>query len=926
MPEAKSNKEVALFPNQQVFIQSLTTGITEVHVGPLKVNPGAQDQPVIFNSASGEFTSVADTEKAIQKHPFAPEGFYVELLNPSYRLIKGRQGTGQNDKPEPDREELIWPQSGKKESEQTLRLGRKINIPGPITFPLWPGQMAQVIRAHQPRSNQFLLVKVYNAEQAKAHWGEAQIKTSVISDIKTIGEDIAEGQAGATALSVALASEAPANLRDGDQFIIKGTEISFYIPPTGIQVIPEIKGETKPESYLRSALTLERMEYCILLGEDGNKRFEIGPQVVFPLSTEEFISRELTDGTEVRKFQATELTIVQGLHIMVTADYTDDKGQKHKAGDELFLRGTDTPIYVPRPEHRLVGYDKRGTDKKHYATAIPEGHGKYVLERQNAKIRIVRGPNMYLPDPRVEVYVRRALTKTQSELWYPGNEEAKNLNTKLREMAAKTPSTRSGSVSEGEIGIATVGAAGAGSANYMSSMGLESHTKGGIGKSTRSMRSAEMTMERSFSNASDSLAGAEESTRSNNYNEGRSIILDPKFSGVPMIAPYLDFAVQVRNISTGKTRVEVGPTTILMEYAEELTVLRLSMGKPKTTDNLLSTVYLQHKSNKISDILDVSTKDHVAVKLKYSLNVDFEDGSREKWFNVQNYVKHLCDHVRSVLKAVIKKMEIAEFYAHSTDVIRDALLGKVEAKEGAAKRPNLMFFPENGMRVMDVDVLDTEIQDPGISKLLKESAVQTVRQNIDLSNQRADLEAFKEKQEIERSRIQENIVTIEARSGATITEEVANQEVELARKKNSEARAAADLIVVKLTEEIESHKFNLRLSRAKDEGVQRAELASLDQNRLMLLESLRSELQIAQIKEMNGGFGAVVAALHDKGTLEMVAKAMGPLSIIGGESLVDVVKRLIGEPLAKLLQATMDSNGLTQLPSKPGSAAPATKA
>ena len=33
-------------------------------------------------------------------------------------------------------------------------------------------------------------------------------------------------------------------------------------------------------NYVREAVTLERLEYCILLDEDGNKRFIRGPAVV----------------------------------------------------------------------------------------------------------------------------------------------------------------------------------------------------------------------------------------------------------------------------------------------------------------------------------------------------------------------------------------------------------------------------------------------------------------------------------------------------------------------------------------------------------------------------------------------------------------------------------------------------------------------
>ena len=46
---------------------------------------------------------------------------------------------------------------------------------------------------------------------------------------------------------------------------------------------------TRTAQYVRDALTLERLEYCILVDQNGKKRYERGPQVVFPEPTEAFI-------------------------------------------------------------------------------------------------------------------------------------------------------------------------------------------------------------------------------------------------------------------------------------------------------------------------------------------------------------------------------------------------------------------------------------------------------------------------------------------------------------------------------------------------------------------------------------------------------------------------------------------------------------
>jgi len=97
------------------------------------------------------------------------------------------------------------------------------------------------------------------------------------------------------------------DLTMGKLLVIKGTDVSFYIPPTGVEVVPDAEGQ-----YIRNAATLERLEYCTLLDEDGNKRFIIGPAVVFPRPTETFVEK-----AESRKFKAIELNEISGLYIKV---------------------------------------------------------------------------------------------------------------------------------------------------------------------------------------------------------------------------------------------------------------------------------------------------------------------------------------------------------------------------------------------------------------------------------------------------------------------------------------------------------------------------------------------------------------------------------------------------------------------------------
>ena len=92
-----------------------------------------------------------------------------------------------------------------------------------------------------------------------------------------------------------------------------------------------------------------------------------------------------------------------------------------------------------------------GIGTKHYATAIPAGEARYVMDRETGEIKTIKGRKMMLPDPRKQVMVRRVLSDKQCDLWYPLNTEAKAYNQSLRAMMQQSPSARSGFVSEGDV-------------------------------------------------------------------------------------------------------------------------------------------------------------------------------------------------------------------------------------------------------------------------------------------------------------------------------------------------------------------------------------------------------------------------------------------------------------------------------------------
>jgi len=833
----RAANELVLSDGTFAYTQDTTKGNISIHTGPTVVNVTGQEFPV--NHRDGMFVEVA-LDRAVQKAPLVPQGYYVVLDNPA--------------------SDNGHPNERSKQAAVDLRIGERVNIPGPVSFSLWPRQSAKVIKGHQLRSNEYLLVRVYDEESALENWGSAVVKLAQVAEnINGTPDNENDSDDGVLSQDVlsASAADAPTDLSVGAQFVIRGTEVSFYIPPTGVEVVPDDEG-----NYVRNAITLERLEYCILIDENGNKRYERGPSVVFPTPTETFFSVETKEGRQMA-FRPVELNPIQGIHIKVIADYVEEDGTKRKEGEELFITGKETQIYFPREEHSLISYDRQS---KHYATVVAAGEGRYVLERMTGKINMVKGEDMLLPDPRTQVIVRRVLSDRQCAMWYPGNTEALEYNRDMRDLQSRTPTSRSGSVSEGEV----------------------AHSRKLRSKATRSIDSAQM--QSSNVGAPSYAALADEFSRGSTYTQPRMVTLNNKFQGVPTIGVWTNYAVMIVD-AQGNRRVEVGPNTILLGYDEDLEVLQMSTGKPKTTDKLISTVYLRVKNNQVSDIITAETKDHVQVRAKVSYSVNFFGEDPSKWFEVENYVKYLCDHARSVLKSAIRKVTIEEFYSQSEDFVRDTIIG-VKPEEG--ERPG-MVFDANNMKIDDVEILAVDIPDHRISSLLEEAQHTAVASNIELARTERQLKDDIRKEEIARERLNASDVTVAHKT--ELQKKQIERQLELALESVSadlEKKEETQKIFQK-DEETANFRHEQNLARMKKDADQA--LAVDKEHAALELEKIQAQTQ-AVVDRFNAGsegLSEALLAVQNQETMVKMAEALSAQTMLGGDSFVDVVKNIFGD-------------------------------
>ena len=808
-PNMNRQRDLVLAVNEFCFLQNKTNGQIKTYTGPITMTISAQEALVIFNSKTKQFEETQDFNKAKQLFTSAPEGWYVVLKNPT--------------------EDNEHPEAGKASGGKDFQIGRKINIPGPCSFSLYPGQMARTVQGHRLRSNQYLLARVYDADAAEKSRDTATI-------INTEGDEV---------------DNKKEKYFVGQLLVIKGTEISFYMPPTGIEVIPN---GGYGNDYVRDAVTLERLEYAILKDEDGEKRYVHGPAVVFPEPTETFV--DSPKGGVV--FRALELSPISGIYIKVIADYVDDKGVKHPTGEELFITGNDQMIYYPRPEHAMIQYDGK---YMHHAIAIPEGEGRYILNRLSGEIRTVTGPAMYLPDPRKEVVVKRKLTPKECELYYPGNMEVLAYNTELSERATEKLAR-----------------------------------KGMTNSVTDAINCAYST-----SNQLDTLAIFEANSnisRGVSYTKPRTITLDTKYDGVVGINVWTGYAVNVVS-KTGKREIVVGPKTRLLDYDETLESMSLSTGRPKTTDSLLHTAYLRVENNKISDLVNVQTKDYVDVQIKVSYCVDFLEEHKEKWFNVENYIKYLCDRERSLLKREVKKYTIQEFYANSTDIVRKVVLNLTPDRNNATSSKSSKkteregrFFKENGMLVHDVEVLSVMVERE-VANILGAHQEEMIRKSLELTDAEARMEVITKLAEVEKQETdlqsKNKLYRLELEKQLSL-ERMKNEE-ELAEKTRAAREAAkqAELDIQKTLDAI--HEAELARTKAKTD----AEIAKAE--KYNAIEAEKQKAYAAAMKEIMASIEpGLIEALSAQANAEMMSglgQSIAPYAMAKDESVADAIHKIV---------------------------------
>lgn len=770
-PNGREQKDCPLALNEFAYVINRTNGVIKVYTGPATITISQQEAFVKFDENTKRFVET-DFKEARRLFSSVPTGWYCVLKNPA--------------------KDNIHPESGKAMNSPELEVGKKINIPGPASFALFPGQMGKVIQGHRLRTNQYLIARVYDAEAAN-------------TTLKAEQEPYVVGQ----------------------QLVIRGTETAFYMPPTGFEVMWDNDGG----HYVRDAVTLERLEYAILLDENGNKRYMHGPAVVFPKPTETFV--KANKGSVI--FRALELSPISGIYVKVIAAYDDKneagKAVHHPVGEELFITGKEQMIYYPRPEHALIQYDGK---YMHHGIAIPKGEGRYIMNRLTGDIKTVFGPAMYLPDPRTEVVVKRKLSEKECHLYYPGNTEVLRYNNALNEQTMEK-----------------------------------------LAKSGQATKDALNTMY-STSNMEKSLALFEVNSnisRGSSYTKPRTITLDTKFDGVVAIDVWSGYAIRIIS-KTGNRRVVVGPETALLAYDETLEVVKI---------NGEDTVFLPTKNIMVSDRIEAYTNDNVGVFIDLTYKVNFNEDAKDNWFNIFNFTDIVKMTQRVNIKNKLRNYSVQEFYHDAAKLIEAAVLG-----ENKAGYP----YEENGMVINDIDVKTFSIE-RNVANMLNTAQNEQIQNNIKLQNMETQKEIIKSIHENEKLEIAlrtaNQLYKLEQQHMTEMDEMEKNELIKAKKRAAYEAEQQAQQELQPILDALN----NAKLARLKAESDHRAKVEREKAELEKFKADAKAEQTAKIMASIAPGLIEALNANTNAEMLNGIGNCISPYALANGESIADTISTLL---------------------------------
>jgi shoulder domain-containing protein len=880
------------------FLWSLneTSGEILTHVGPTEFTPSANDRIVRANNRGGYEPAPMEARPFI----IARDGEYVLVENP---VASDAPDGGPNG---------AYVPGGNKEKE--LRLGTKKIIPGPCAFPLWPGQSAEVRLAHKLSANQYLLVEVVGPLDESAPYYRLVIASAGLSSVVIDGAE-GEGEGEARAPQVEAAGRGQGTqLRVGQRIVIQGRHTQFFIPPTGIEVVPaleESEGRGRDEDGIAALAAGAREELAKTLAQVG-------------------------EGMTARQFSVVKNEL------------------RHRQDLSSGERGVMLAALDDAWNDRQLARRSRGVDAGRGGTADPYARRAVVLGPKtfcylfdaDGNPRIVRGPARVFPGPH-DTFLQRGSRRRVYDAYELGEHQALYLRVitpiSRDDLAKRLPPGTALERAYYEAGAELL-VRGLPSvffpfieAEVLSPLTREPHVgndhegvivqaigidqKSGI--YVRDQRTGMVNMIRGETSYLVDPRVAEHVHRrvpADRWNLWIAHADPHKAATADVVTPWA-LSVSVPNneavLITSRLgrRVVVGPSTELLEFEEQLTPLKLSRGASKDGLAAVTTCFLRVRGERTADEFEVVSSDFVGLRVRLELAAHFE-GEPERWFDVEDPIKLLCDAARARVRDAARAAPAARLFAELPGLVRAALLGA----EGPLR------FAENGMTLDEVNVLSFGVVDASLSDLFAQTQREAVSLELQGRQARLRLEAARARDAVDAEEYA--LLRQSAQRGAEARKADANDEhaVTELKERLAHEREHAELRARQAREQmVLAHEREHERQRAELAAANRVHLAEAEAKAQKLVDAsaeararamaeiereTAAALSAADVQRLRAIQAELVAALHaaaDSEVLKAAANNMNLVSLLGGRSPAELLGQIVrGTPLARSVDGMRD--------------------
>lgn len=879
------------------FLWSLneTSGEILTHVGPTEFTPSANDRIVRANNRGGYEPA------PMEARPFviARDGEYVLVENP---VATDAPDGGPNG---------AYVPGGNKEKE--LRLGTKKIIPGPCAFPLWPGQSSEVRLAHKLNANQYLIVEVVGPLDESAPYYRLVIESAGLSSVVIDGAE-GEGVERRPQVEPAAGRGQASQLRVGQRIVIQGRHTQFFIPPTGIEVVPaleESEGRGRDEDGVAALPGAARDELAKLLA-----------QVSEGMTARQFsvVKNELRHRHDLTSGE-------RGVMLAALDDAWNDRQQARRARSVDSGRSVAADPYARRavvlgPKNFCYLFDADGNPRivRGPARVFPGPHDTFLQRGSRRRVydayELGEHQALYLrvitPISRDELAKRLPPGTALEREYYEAGAELlvrglPSVFFPFIEAEVLSPLTREPHVGNDHDGV------------IVQAIGIDQ--KSGI--YVRDQRTGMVSTVRGETSYLVDPRVAEHVHRhvpADRWNLWIAHTEPHKAATAEVITPWaLSVSVPANEavLVTSRLgrRVVVGPCAELLGFDEQLTPLKLSQGDSKDGHGTLTTCFLQVRGWRIADQFAVESSDFVTMRVRLGLSGHF-GGESERWFDVEDPVKLLCDATRARVRDAARGVPAARLLAELPQLVRTALLGG----EGAVR------FAENGMALDGVDVLGVDVADAALADLFAKAQREAVSLELEGQQARRRLEAARARDAVDAEEYL--LLRQSAQRGAESKKADANDEHALTELKNRltaerelaalRARQANEQLAFERAREHEKLRSELEAAarvRAADAEAKAQKLidegAAAHARALAEIErATAAAIAAADAERLRAIQAELVGALHaaaDSEVLKAAANNMNLVSLLGNRSPAEILGQIVrGTPLARSVDGMRD--------------------